>query len=212
MHEHQPTRRNNESTEAGHHRRMRRADREVIDPVQIRAIIASGSIMHVSYMDAEGLTVVPLNFGFIWKLDSDTSHGDGIAEPMDTNAKPSMPTLYFHSAPVGRKIDAIKAANDALIVAFAMETDCEIVEGRTLCNWGEAYKSVVGTGTASIVHDLDEARIGLQALMSQQAHISHATFTDQQACSTAVWKITVDHITAKMRPKPQNMATHHQSK
>lgn len=184
---------------------------EVIDANQICAIIAAGDIMHVSYVDAEGLTIVPMNFGFIWDLETSAGHANDQTAGLPLSAMPSLPTLYFHSAPIGRKIDAIKAANNALAVAFSLETDCEILEGRTLCNWGESYKSVVGTGVASIVHDLDEARIGLQALMRQQAHMSNATFTDQQIQSVQVWKITVDHITAKMRPKPQNMAAHHQS-
>ena len=53
-------------------------------------------------------------------------------------------------------MDAVKAAGNALPVAFEMATDCEVVEGRTLCNWGEAFKSIVGNGTASIIDNLDE--------------------------------------------------------
>ena len=70
-------------------------------------------------MDAEGLTIVPMNFGYV-------SEGIGNA---------TRPTFYFHSAPIGRKIDAIKAAGNKLSVAFEMETDCEVVAGRVPCNW-----------------------------------------------------------------------------
>ena len=61
-----PTRRNNERTVAGCHRMMRRADREVTDCEQIEGIIAACRIVHVGYADAEGLTIVPLNFGYEW--------------------------------------------------------------------------------------------------------------------------------------------------
>ncbi|NMM94374.1 pyridoxamine 5'-phosphate oxidase family protein [Bifidobacterium oedipodis] len=178
-------RRNDETTVAGQHRRMRRADREVTDMEQIGAILSSCDIVHVSYQDAEGLAIVPLNLAY--EFDSLTGHL----------------TLYFHSAPNGRKIDAIRAAGNALPVAFATETDCEVTQGRTLCNWGEAFKSIVGIGTASILTAMDERRKALRLLMAQQAHIADATFTDNQVLSVTTWKVESDHFTAKVRPKPE---------
>ena len=132
------TRRNDERTVAGRHRMMRRADREVTEPQQIDAIIATCKIVSLAYTDA-----------------------------------------------------------------FEMATDCEVVEGRTLCNWGEAFKSIVGNGTASIIDDLDEARQGLALLMKQQAGMEHAEFTDQQVRAVTVWKVEADYLTAKVREKPQ---------
>lgn len=87
-----PAKREDEHTVAGEHRMMRRADREVTDPERIAAIIAACDIVEVAYADAEGLTIVPLNFGF----DYDEATGKL--------------TLWFHSAPRGRKLDAIRAA------------------------------------------------------------------------------------------------------
>ena len=128
------------------------------DPQQVEAIIATCKIVSLAYTDAEGITIVPLNFGYVF--DAESNHL----------------TLYFHGSATGRKMDAVKAANNALPVAFEMATDCEVVEGRTLCNWGEAFKSIVGNGTASIIDDLDEARQGLALLMKQQAGMEHAEF------------------------------------
>ena len=126
-----PAKREDEHTVAGEHRMMRRADREVTNPEQIAAIVAACDIVEVAYADAEGLTIVPLNFGF----DYDEATGKL--------------TLWFHSAPRGRKLDAIRAAaGGRLPVAFTMQTDCEVVAGRTTCNWGETFKSIVGNGTA----------------------------------------------------------------
>ena len=132
-----------------------------------------------------GITIVPLNFGYVF--DTESNHL----------------TLYFHGSATGRKMDAVKAANNALPMAFEMATDCEVVEGRTLCNWGEAFKSIVGNGTASIIDDLDEARQGLALLMKQQAGMEHAEFTDQQVRAVTVWKVEADYLTAKVREKPQ---------
>lgn len=175
------TRRNDERTVAGRHRMMRRADREVADPQQVEAIVATCKIVNIAYTDAEGITIVPLNFGYVF--DTESNHL----------------TLYFHGSATGRKMDA----GNALPVAFEMATDCEVVEGRTLCNWGEAFKSIVGNGTASIIDDLDEARQGLALLLRQQAGMEHVEFTDQQVCAVTVWKVEADYFTAKVREKPQ---------
>lgn len=181
-----PAKREDEHTVAGEHRMMRRADREVTNPEQIAAIVAACDIVEVAYADAEGLTIVPLNFGF----DYDEATGKL--------------TLWFHSAPRGRKLDAIRAAaGGRLPVAFTMQTDCEVVAGRTTCNWGEAFKSIVGNGTASIIDNLDEARQGLALLMKQQAGMEHVEFTDQQVHAVTVWKVEADYLTAKVREKPQ---------
>ena len=188
-----PTRRNNERTVAGRHRMMRRADREVTDCEQIEGIVAACRIVHVGYADAEGLTIVPLNFGYEWQQDGDAGTGDELAGL----------TLYIHSASIGRKLDAIRAAGNALDVAFSMETDCEVIAGRTPCNWGEAFKSIVGNGTASIIDNLDEARQGLALLMKQQAGMEHVEFTNQQVHAVTVWKVEADYLTAKVREKPQ---------
>lgn len=180
-----PAKREDEHTVAGEHRMMRRVDREVTDPERIAAIIAACDIVEVAYADAEGLTIVPLNFGF----DYDEATGKL--------------TLWFHSAPRGRKLDAIRAAaGGRLPVAFTMQTDCEVVAGRTTCNWGEVFKSIVGNGTASLVEDLDECRHGLQTLMAQQAHMPNVEFTDAQVRSVTVWKIESDYFTTKVRTKP----------
>ena len=179
------TRRNNEQTVAGRHRMMRRADREVADPQQVEAIIATCKIVSLAYTDAEGITIVPLNFGYVF--DTESNHL----------------TLYFHGSATGRKMDAVKAAGNALPVAFEMATDCEVVEGRTLCNWGEAFKAIVGNGTASIIDNLDEARQGLALLMKQQAGMEHVEFTDQQVRAVTVWKVEAVYLTAKVREKPQ---------
>ena len=178
-------RRDDERTVANTHRLMRRADREVTDPEHVARIIAKCSIVRIAYMDAEGLTIVPMNFAYRFVPDVDAS--------------PNL-TLYFHGSHLGRKIDAIKASGNRLEVAFEMEADCEIIEGRTPCNWGDAFSSVIGNGTASIVEDMKERHDALALLMSQQAGIEHVEFTDQQVRSVTVWKVRADHLTAKSRP------------
>ena len=177
-------RRDDARTIAGAHRPMRRADREIVEPEDIAAIIDGCDIVDVAYADEEGLTMVPLNFGYEYDRDGGRL------------------VLWMHSAAHGRKIDALRAAGNRLPVAFSMRTDCGIVAGRTACGWGESFKSIVGEGVASIVDDLDSRRHGLQSLMAHQAHMPHVEFTDAQVRSVTVWRIESERFTAKVRPKP----------
>ena len=68
------TRRNDERTVAGRHRMMRRADREVTEPQQVEAIIATCKIVSLAYTDAEGITIVPLNFRIRVRHGIQSSH------------------------------------------------------------------------------------------------------------------------------------------
>lgn len=179
-------RRDHEHTVAGEHRPMRRADREVTDPNDIRAILDGCDIVRIAYQDEEGLSIVPVNFGYRYDADSDS---------------PSL-TLFLHSALHGRKIDAIRAAHNAMDVAFEMECDCEVIEGRTACNWSESFTSIIGTGTASIIEDFAEANTALSLLMAKQAHMPNIQFTERQLATVTAWKVTATHFTAKNHPKP----------
>ncbi|WP_238548306.1 pyridoxamine 5'-phosphate oxidase family protein [Bifidobacterium crudilactis] len=190
------TRRDHEHTVAGQHRRMRRADREVTEPEEIRAILDGCDIVRIAYQDDEGLSIVPVNFGYSYNPGTDDGFGAGTNE-----ASPSL-TLFLHSALHGRKIDAMRAAGNALDVAFEMECDCEVIEGRTACNWSESFTSIIGTGVASVVDDFDEANTALSLLMAKQAHMPDVRFTERQLATVTVWKVTSAHFTAKNHPKP----------
>lgn len=113
---HRPAKRGDKHIIAGEHRMMRRTGREVIDPGQIAAIIAACDTVEMAYVDAEGLTIVPLSFGFGYECDEAASRL----------------TPWLHSTPRGRKPDAIHAtAGDRLPVVFIVQTDYEVVTGRT---------------------------------------------------------------------------------
>ena len=79
---------------------MRRKDREVTDIQELLSIVEECRICHVGLLDDKGVYVVPLNYGF---------------EYVNKQL-----ILYFHSAQVGRKIDAIiKNPN------VCVEMDCD---------------------------------------------------------------------------------------
>ena len=66
---------------------MRRKDREITDPGEIRSILGRARVMHLGLYDGEYPYVVPLHYGF-------TFEGGAL-------------TLYAHCAKEGRKLDLI---------------------------------------------------------------------------------------------------------
>ena len=82
---------------------MRRKDRQVEDRAEIADILNRSLVCRLGLQDEEGMYIVPLNYGYRWK---------------ETEAAP---TLYFHSAPDGRKIRAIRSMKRILLTRQIFE-------------------------------------------------------------------------------------------
>ena len=196
------------TTLAGAHRPMRRADREVRSPQQIKDILDSCEVVRVAYQDAEGLTIVPMNFGYRFALGRFAHPENDLPVSLSEDGIPLPPDfgelrIFLHSAHEGRKIDAISAAGNALPVAFELDCDHQVHEGRTPCNWSASFRSIVGTGTATVITDLDEKIAAMQALMSKQAGMDHVQFTAQQMMSVTAWQIVSTSFTGKIHTVPR---------
>ena len=196
------------STTPGVHRPMRRADREVRSPQQIKDILDACEVVRVAYQDAEGLTIVPMNFGYDFSLARFAHPEDDLPVNVSADGTPLPPDfgelrIFLHSAHEGRKIDAISAAGNALPVAFELDCDHQVHEGRTPCNWSASFRSIVGTGTATVITDLDEKIAAMQALMSKQAGMDHVPFTAQQMASVTVWQFVSTNFTGKIHTVPR---------
>ena len=155
---------------------MRRDDRAVTKLSEIRAILESCQVCRLAMQDEVGLYIVPMNFGFALE-------GDGHL------------TLYFHSAPEGRKIAALAAAPQ---VAFELDGGHELVEGAAPCAYSFNYCSITGTGRAVFCTALKEKIAGLQAIMAHQAGRDFP-FTEAMVQNVAVFRVDVDAYTAKAR-------------
>ncbi len=155
---------------------MRRKDREVAEPAQLLKIIQQCKVCRVAMQDAQGLYILPLNFGY--KLN------DGRL------------TLYFHSAKEGRKIDIL---SQSPAVAFEMDCGHQLIASEVACRNGYAFQSIIGTGRASLVTDIDEKIKGLACLMLHQTGRAWK-MTAQEADTVAVFKIEATEFTGKIRP------------
>ena len=152
---------------------MRRKEREITDPNQIREILDTCKVCRLAMQDAEGLYLVPLNFGY--ELEGSTL------------------TLYFHSAREGRKIAALSPSAP---VCFEMDCSHNLVSGDVPCAYTYEFRSLIGFGTAVLVDDPEEKKHALTVFMK---HMSGKDFLfDEKAAGIVeIIKIQTDQYTGK---------------
>lgn len=151
-------------------------EREVTDMGEILSILDKAKVLHLGLVDGDEPYVVPMNYGYIME-----------------NGKM---TVYLHGALQGRKLDIMRVNPKVFF-----EMDCDIVpfEGKTACNYGITYASVMGRGKAVIVEDTEEKIKGLQVLMKTQTGRDF-DITDKMAGIVSVIRVDVSDFTAKKRP------------
>jgi len=125
---------------------MRLAERQVTEVAVLSAILDRCEVGHLGVMDDEGPYVVPLSFAH------DMREGQIV--------------IYVHGANVGRKIAAI--ARDPR-VCFEADVRLGTIGSPDIHGLSVAYESVVGTGTARVVVEPDEAREAMRLLVEKYA-------------------------------------------
>ena len=156
-------------------------EREVTDINEIKEILDKSMIVHVGMVDDGEPYVVPMNYGY-------TLENGELC-------------IYLHGATVGRKIDIIKKNPK---VFFEMECDQVPFEGENPCQYGLAYSSIMGHGTAVIVEDVEEKKRAMTVLMKTQTE-KDFEFQDRLVSAVAVIRIDVSEYTAKKRPIPEKI-------
>ena len=155
---------------------MRRAEKEVKDLEQLEEILRDCNTVRIGTQDAEGMFIVPVNYGY------DLTEGQL--------------TLYLHSAREGRKAAAFRRGG-----AVAFEMDCGHMlctdEAKGMCTM--AYESVIGRGRLETVPEA-EREAALQCLM---AHYGRPDFAFDRAsvAHTRVFRLAVESMTGKRRKR-----------
>ena len=162
-------------------RGITRREREVTDPQAIQAILDKAQIVHIAMIDGDEPYLVPMNYGYVME--------DGKL------------TLYVHGATEGRKLDVLRANPKVFI-----EIDCDItpIEGKVACQYGTSYSSIMGTGKAVIVDDVEEKMNALSILMKTQTG-KDFEFNEKLVSIVSVIRIEVAEYTAKARPIPPGL-------
>jgi len=160
---------------------MTKRERQITDQSQIMAILDEAKVLHLGLAVDNEPYVVPMNYGYT------VENGKLI--------------LYLHSALQGKKLDMIQANSRVFF-----ELDCDLLpfEGKVPCQYGLAYSSIMGRGTARIVEDVEEKKQAMSILMKTQTG-KDFTFEDRLVSIVAVIRIDVSEYTAKHRPLPKKM-------
>ncbi len=158
---------------------MRRSDREVTSREDIISILDSCKTASVAMLDGDKPYVVPLSYGY-----------EFIGGTL---------VLYFHCAREGHKLNLL-ASNDA--VCFTIYSEGYPVHAETPCDSGYYYSSIIGSGRAEMVEDVDEKRHALTKMFERQAG-RIVDFTAEQAGSVCVFRIVSQEYTGKRKAKPE---------
>ncbi|ACF14291.1 putative nitroimidazole resistance protein [Chloroherpeton thalassium ATCC 35110] len=148
---------------------MRRKDREIVDRLEIDAIIHSATVMHLAMSDNDVPFLVPLFYAY-----------DGQA-------------IFFHSAHAGTKMEILKRNNK---VCFEISVDHGVIESEQACDFEARHRTVIGFGSASFIEDEAEKTSALDLIV---ARFSDKKFDYPKAAvnRTAVIKIEIESIKGK---------------
>jgi len=148
---------------------MRRKDKAIVELAEIEEIVRKSLVCRLGLAEENRPYIVPLIFGFKDR------------------------TLYFHSAPEGKKIEILRKNSK---VCFEFDLDHEVLVDEKACRWGMKYRSVIGFGKASFVEDLEEKRKGLDVIMQHYSRRSFA-YPEPAVENTVVIKVEIESMTGK---------------
>ena len=153
---------------------MRHPERALTDPAAIDDVLQRGTVCHLAMVDGERPYVVPLCYGY----------REG--------------ALYIHCAREGHKVDVLRR-NPA--VCFEVSVDVELRPASRPCRWSVRYRSVIGTGRATLVDAPDEVRAALDVIM---AHYSvppgkdaRYAYGEAALANTLIIRIDVESLSGK---------------
>ena len=160
---------------------MTKRELQITDESQIRAILDTAKVVHVGMCVDNEPYVVPMNYGYC--------------------LEEGKLVIYLHSAMAGKKLDMIRENPRVFI---ELDCDRQPFEGEKPCQYGLAYSSVMGRGTARIIEDVSEKIEAMKLLMKTQTQ-KDFEFTERLVSIVAVIRIDVEEYTAKHRPIPEKL-------
>lgn len=156
---------------------MLRKDREITDRAALIRVLDTCKVCRLAIKTSGAPYIVPMNFGY-------ELAGQGSL------------CLYFHSRMnAGRKLALLRENPQ---VGFEMDCDHALLEADQPCLYGFAFSSIVGTGTMTLVDDLEEKKRLLAVFMKHQTG-QDFVFRDVEAKCVAVWKLVSDDFSGKQR-------------
>jgi len=154
---------------------MRRSDKEVTQLANILAILDKCEIMRIGLCVDNKPYIVPLNFAY---------------EAVDEKL-----SIYFHSAPEGKKLDMMAKNN---FVCFEADCSYKTIKTELACNWAAEFESVIGEGKITILADEAEKIHALDLLMKRYGLEGKAYYSPHGLSRVTVLQVSVTSITGKI--------------
>jgi len=104
--------------------------------------------------------------------------------------------IYFHSGPMGRKMEALQADPR---VCFLVDEPGPLVLSQRGCGISHVYKSVVCFGKAELVGDASEKRGILERMIQKYVPAGYpvSPMTDENIERTAIVRIVIESMSGK---------------
>jgi hypothetical protein len=150
---------------------MRRKDRELTEIRDLEEILNQSYICHLGLVDGDQPYVVPLNFVY----------AEG--------------SIFVHSASQGYKLDLIKK-NSKVCFEVVVSTGDAIKNGDQPCDWGTAFRSVIGFGTAHLLSEPEDKKKALKAIVGR-FDSRDLSFNDHDFNVTTVIRVDITGMTGK---------------
>jgi nitroimidazol reductase NimA-like FMN-containing flavoprotein (pyridoxamine 5'-phosphate oxidase superfamily) len=148
---------------------MRRKDKQITDGAEIESIINKAKICQIALSDNNDPYVFPVCFGYKDR------------------------TIFFHSAPEGKKIDLI---NKNPKVCFQIHTDTNLLSAEKGCDWSIRFRSVTGFGKAEFIDGIEAKIRAIQIILKQYSNERYE-ISPESLEKTALIQIKIESMTGK---------------
>lgn len=154
---------------------MRRKDREVKDLNTIKEIISKCEVVRLAMCEDNIPYIVPLNYGY--EFD-----GNNLV-------------LYCHCANSGKKLDILSKNPNVFI---EIDNEHNIIKGKTPCDYGFEYFSIMSNGKVEFVHDIYDKVHGLNKIIEHYTSNVKNEFKNEILNKVVLLKITCNNLSAKI--------------
>lgn len=151
---------------------MRRKDREITEPAGVLEVLRRCETLRVAMVSEGWPYVVPVSFAV-------------------EEAAPGRVAVYFHSAAVGRKVEALAQNARVCIEGDIFYKNEQVPMGITA-----RYESVIGFGIATRVEG-GEKLDGLRLLVARYGYADYPVDTCHGLSHTIVYKVELNSLTGK---------------
>ncbi|MHA1488479.1 MAG: pyridoxamine 5'-phosphate oxidase family protein [Promethearchaeota archaeon] len=150
---------------------MRRKDKKIKDKKEIESIIKKALFCRIAVVNNDIPYIIPVNFGYKDNF------------------------LYFHSAPVSKKIDILKINNN---ICFEIDLDVKLKkESKVPCSWTMKYYSVIGFGNAFFIENIEEKKEALNIIVNHYLPGNSFDYSEELFNKVVIIKVKISQLTGK---------------